>query len=282
MRTGHLGPVILGMSPVDAMRVLGDPDDTSRKTNPLLMRYGCVQLSFWKAPKQPTHQLREIVIAFQPEFTYLPGELEFTDWNPAEPPTEQEFRSFIERIEYPPSHVVEGVKEKAFFFLSGVSALVSDGKLHSIRLQQKETRATPQAPVADEREPTLEQIQAMVFEAEHVAMVGANRAAMLIGWAALEATLRRLAQQEGRQGKVGVQPHILLRDLFASGRLNPEEHRTLEVLRQKRMAAAHGLAPAEMDAELVPKLIEITYRLLEAVHEGELTAASDSSTPPSP
>jgi len=136
-------------------------------------------------------------------------------------------------------------------------------------------------PVADEREPTLEQIQAMVFEAEHVAMVGANRAAMLIGWAALEATLRRLAQQEGRQGKVGVQPHILLRDLFASGRLNPEEHRTLEVLRQKRMAAAHGLAPAEMDAELIPGLIEINYRLLEAVHEGALTAASDS-TPPSP
>jgi hypothetical protein len=35
LRTGRLGPVSLGMGPVDVMTALGDPDDTSEKINPI-------------------------------------------------------------------------------------------------------------------------------------------------------------------------------------------------------------------------------------------------------
>ena len=268
MLTGHLGPVVLGMSSSDVLVALDDPDSISKKSSPLIFTYGCIQLTFWRTSKGGVPELREIVLAFEP-FKPPPEFLDITAWNSQAPPTEQDFWSFIQRIDYPPVHVVEGPSEKAFTFLSGVSALVADGKLHSIRLQQKENKATPTAPVADDREPTLEQIHSMLIEAEFVAHVGAARAAPLIGWAALESTLRRLALREGRQGKVGVQPLILLRELFASGQLNAEEHRTLEMLRQKRMAAAHGLAAAELDPKTVNKLIEITFGMLQRVEQGQ-------------
>jgi hypothetical protein len=267
MRTGHLGPAVLGMSSSDVLVALDDPDSVSRKSNPLIFTYGCIQLTFWKATKAGVPELREIVLSFEP-FKGTPEFLEITAWNPKEPPTEQDFRSFIQRIEYPPAHVVEGPSEKAFMFPSGVSALVADGKLHSIRLQQKESKATPQPPVVDDREATMEQIHSMLLEAEYVAAAGAARAALLIGWAALEATLRRLALREGRQGKVGVQPLILLRELFAAGQLNAEDHRTIEMLRQQRMAAAHGLAATELHTNSVDKLITITFGMLERLEQG--------------
>ncbi len=267
MRTGQLGAVILGASPSDVMTALGDPDDISKKTNPLILKYRCVQLTFWKAPKERTPQLREIVLAFQP-FEPPPEFLEITDWNPQEPPSERDFRAFIERVDYPPAHVVEGQSEKAFLFPSGVSALVSEGKLHSIRLQEKENKATPPAPVTDEREATMDQIHGMLIEAEYVVAAGAARSALLIGWAALEATLRRLALQAGRQGKVGVQPLILLRELFASGHLTPEDRRTLELLRQQRTAAAHGLATVDLSTDSARMLIDFTEKLLDRVELG--------------
>lgn len=262
IRTGHLGPVILGMSPTDAITLLGPADDTSRKTNPLLMQYGSVQLVFLRPPGERVSQLREIVIAFQPRFEPLPESLGIKDWNPAEAPSEQEFRGFIERIDYPPVHAVEGASDKAFTFLSGVTALVSDGMLQSLRLQEKKAKATPPAPVADEREATVGQIEGMLVEAEQALFAGASRAALMVAWAALEATLRRIAAQEGRQGKVGVAPHILLRELFATGGLSAEESGWLEMMRQARTAAAHGLALPEVHADLVGQLIEMTRRLL--------------------
>jgi hypothetical protein len=267
MRTSHLGPVILGMSSSDVLVALDDPDSISKKSNPLIFTYGCIQLTFWKAFKGGVPELREIVLSFEP-FKPPPEFLEITDWNPQEPPTEQDFRSLILRIEYPPVHVVEGPSEKAFMFPSGVSALVADGRLHSIRLQQKESKATPLAPVVDDRESSLEQIHSMLLEAEYVAAAGAIRAALLIGWAALEATSRRLSLREGRQGKVGVHPLILLRELFASGQLNAEDHRMLEMLRQQRMAAAHGLGATDLDAKAVDKLIKLTFGMLERLEQG--------------
>jgi hypothetical protein len=61
-------------------------------------------------------------------------------------------------------------------------------------------------------------------------------AALLIAWAGLEASLRRAALQAGRQGKIGVQPSILIRELFAAGQLTPAEQRSLEEMRQLRTA----------------------------------------------
>src|SRR5262249_14228867 len=149
----------------------------------------------------------------------------------------------MQRIGYLPVHIVEGPSGKRILFPSGVEALFTDGKLHSIRLAQRESKEPTSAPLSDEREPSTTQIREMLQEAEQAMQAGAHRAALLIGWAALEAVLRRVALASGRQGKIGVQPAILLRELLAAGRLTPSDHADLERVRQMRMFAAHGLAP---------------------------------------
>jgi len=184
MRTGHLGPVILGMSPKDVMDALGEPEGASRKSNPLVLKYGCVQLSFWKAPNQGVPQLREIVITYQPVFEAAPESLAFRDWSLNAPPTEGQFKLFVQQIDYPPAHLVEGASGRQLLFPSGVTALFADGMLHSIRLVEREQRSSPPAALTDEREPTLDQIHEMLNEAEQVSQIGAHRAALLIAWAA--------------------------------------------------------------------------------------------------
>ncbi len=264
LRAGHLGPVILGMTPTDVMTALGDPQDISRKSNPLQLKYGCVHLSFWKAPSHRVHQLREIAITYQPEFEPFPETLAFTDWNPAGPPTERQFRAVMHEIGYLPVHSLEGLSGRQLIFLSGVTVLFAEEMLHSIRLLQRETKEPTSMPLSDEREPTTKQIADMLDEADRATQIGAHRAGLLMAWAGLEATLRRAALRAGKQGKIGVQPSILIRELFAAGQLTPAEHRTLEELRQLRTASAHGLAPMAFDVEIIPRIKDISNRLLAA------------------
>jgi hypothetical protein len=105
----------------------------------------------------------------------------------------------------------------------------------------------------------------MFEEANRAVNSGAQRAALLLAWAGLEAALRRAALNAGRQGKIGVQPSILIRELFAAGRLTPSEHQTLEELRQIRTALAHGLPPVRFPKNMIAKIKAISDRLLGSV-----------------
>lgn len=265
LRTGHLGPVALGMKPTDVMTALGDPQETSLKSNPLHLKYGCVQLSFWRDPNGRSHRLRDITIAYQPEFQRFPETLEFSDWNPSEPPTQMQFEVFVARINYPPAHFVDGPSGGEMTFLSGVTALSAGGMLHSVRLAQRRNKEMGRTPLSDEREPTTQQILDMLAEADLAVTHGARRAALLIAWAALEAALRRTALDAGQEGKIGVQPSILIRELFGAGKLTLAEHGAIEGLRQMRTALAHGLAPIEFDANSVVEISALTKRLLHKI-----------------
>src|SRR5205085_5957071 len=100
LKAGRLGPVILGMDPVEVMNALGDPDDTSEKLNPLTIKYGPVQLVFWSKPKQRKQELREIVLSYKPRFKKLPKALRLSDWNPTSAPTEGGFVAYLKQISY--------------------------------------------------------------------------------------------------------------------------------------------------------------------------------------
>ena len=102
----------------------------------------------------------------------------------------------------------------------------------------------------------------MFSEATLAVQAGAKRAALLIAWAGLEATLRRAAFRAGRRGKVGTQPVVLLRELVAEGQVTAPEHRTLEHLRQLRMSAAHGLTPVAFPSDLISNIKAVSDRLL--------------------
>ena len=266
LRTGHLGPLNLGISSNDAMSILGEPDDISRKANPLLLRYGRVQLTFWK-PRDAKPELREMTVDFQHASEPLPPCLEFTDWNSSDPPDEGRFRDFLHQIDYLPLQESQGVTGTELVFASGVIARFKDQMLESLRLTERENKKSTAVFLTDEREPTLEQISAMFNEADVAAQAGARTAALLIAWAGLEATLRRTASRAGRKSQIGTPLVVLLRELFAEGRMTGTDHAALENLRQLRMSAAHGLTPVAVPPNVVSHIKSISNRLLATTME---------------
>lgn len=270
LRNGQLGPISLGMTPSDVMTALGEPHQTSSKSKPLLLKYGPIQLSFWRRPNHKIHQLREIALIYQPFVEPLPIALAFSDWTPSYPPTEPQFTAFLNEIDYSPVQRIDGAGGAQFVFLSGVTALFTEDVLDSIRLFQKQHKESNPTTLSDEREPTTGQVLDMLAEAERAMRLGAPRAALLMAWAGFEAALRRAALRAGREGKIGVQPAILIRELFAAGKLTPEARNSIEGLRQLRTVLAHGLAPMAFDEGEVLKISALTKRLL---HQEETTTS---------
>lgn len=260
LRTGSLGPVVLGMDPFAVVEQIGDPEQVSQKKNPLTLKYGSLKLVFWRHGRKS--QLRDITLNFLPEFKPLPSQVALTDFNPRGRPTEEHFRDFIHESSYPPVHLTERESARQMIFLSGVVVDFADGLLNSIRITQKEKKESTQAPLSDVREPSLQQILDMIEESERALEFDARRSALVIGWAALEASLRRVALWKGRHGEIGVQPTILIRELFSAGVLSREDRQFLEELRQTRTAAVHGLAPENFSPQIVREMNAMSRRML--------------------
>jgi hypothetical protein len=260
LKTGSLGTVALGMNPIEVIERIGDPEQESQKKNPLTLKYGSLQLVFWR--RGSTSQLRDMTLNFLPEFEPLPPSVALKDFRPRDKPTEGYFRNFIHQIGYLPAHLTEHESGRQMVFLSGVVADFAHGLLNSIRITQKEKKESTQAPLSDVREPSLEQILDMIQESERALELDARRPALLMGWAALEASLRRVALRKGRRGQIGVQPTILIRELLSAGALSPVDRRRLEELRQIRTAVVHGLAPINFSPRIIRDMNAMSRRLL--------------------
>jgi REase_AHJR-like len=114
----------------------------------------------------------------------------------------------------------------------------------------------------DAREPSPEEIEQMLADAERVAQLGTLRAAFLLAWGGLEAAMRKLAQRAGLNGEIGTQPLLLVRELYSSGYLSPEDFHRLEESRVIRTEIVHGLAPPTIDAGVVEYLTRLARRLM--------------------
>ena len=130
LESGKLGPIVLGVTPNEVMGWLGDAELTSRKSNPLQLKYGSLQLVFWRPRKRTPHQLHEIIISFQPNFEPLPPSLKLDDFLHANGRTEHAFRQYIHSINLPPSSMEDGASGRQLLFLSGVTVLFTRGLLH--------------------------------------------------------------------------------------------------------------------------------------------------------
>ncbi|HMO85611.1 MAG TPA: hypothetical protein PKC18_11905 [Lacipirellulaceae bacterium] len=260
LRTGSLGPVTLGMSPFDVTEQIGEPDQESQKKNPLTLKFGSLQLVFWKHSKQGNSELRDISISFFPNFVSLPQSVALDDFPGSM--SEADFDVFITNRQLPAAHLIGDEGNRQYTFLSGVLAIFSGGQLDTVRIAQKEKREIGDSTLSDVREPTRDQILEMVREADLAAAAGAIRAALLVAWAGMEAALRKAALRAGRHGQIGVQPSILIRELFSTGIFNPDEVRQIEELRQIRTASAHGLAPSNFDPKVIAKINNLTRVVL--------------------
>jgi hypothetical protein len=77
--------------------------------------------------------------------------------------------------------------------------------------------------------------------------------------------IRPTALDAGYKGKVRVQPTVLIRELYAIGRLNRDEVQTLESARQQRTTIAHGLISEPVDREVVLQIVRLADRLLNSL-----------------
>ncbi len=117
------------------------------------------------------------------------------------------------------------------------------------------------ANLVGSQEPSREQIEEILGEAERVASISA-RAAFVLAWSGLEAAMRRLGQGAGTGGRLGTQPLTLIRELYTSGQISPKVFRELEELRLKRTELVHGMEPPLVQPEWVHSLVTTARHLL--------------------
>jgi REase_AHJR-like len=89
--------------------------------------------------------------------------------------------------------------------------------------------------------------------------------ALLLGWAAFEASARKLSSEEFRRPQT---PGRLVSVLAGEGYLTPSEADRLRRLAEKRNAFVHGELEAMIGAEDVQQLIEILETMLLMIEKG--------------
>jgi hypothetical protein len=187
----------------------------------------------------------------------------FTDVTLDENTTEEKLRALLHEKQCLPAHLIDGRSERHLMLPSGVVISFADGKLNSLRMTQQRTKEKTSAPLSDEREPSRSQIDGMLEEALLVAANSTSRASFLMAWSGLEAVLRQIALRRGLQGRIGVQPTILMRELFSANILNQADLSFLEEARQARTAIVHGLAPQPLPPDSVVRVVELARRLMD-------------------
>jgi hypothetical protein len=261
LRTGQLGPLTLGMDPAAVELQLGQPQARSRKHNPLLLKYGPLELTFWSPRSQPP-QLALIRLLVTPGLRGLPLALRFDDWVVDADMNLEDFIGYVMGSGVRPEEVLKGDLESSVVLPSGLVASFSEGQLRALVLSKRERDENRQPILTDEREPSIEQVRLQIQDAINALSHGLGSAAVLLAWGALEAALRRSALHAGYKGKVRVQPTALIRELYALGRLNSEQVQFLESARQQRTTIAHGLPSAPVDRDVVLQIIRLAEHLL--------------------
>jgi hypothetical protein len=263
LRTGQFGPLTLGIDPSAVEFQLGPPDARSRKHNPLLMKYGPLELTFWSPRSSQAPQLVQFLLSVVHGLRDLPGALRFDDFLMPDAVSDiNDFSRFVEQIGVWPEEILRGDRESSIVLPSGVKASFIDNQLSALVLSKREKDENRLPILTDEREPSVQQVKLQIQEALNSLEHGFASAGLLLAWAAVEAALRRSALRAGYKGKVRVQPTVLVRELYALGHLNRKQVQLLESARQQRTRIAHGLPSAPVDRDVVLQIILLAEHLL--------------------
>lgn len=262
LKTGRLGPIHMGMNPLDVINALGEPTFQSRKLNPLLLHYGPLKLTFVRQSPQAAQGLRDIIFEIPESGCVRSDHWMFAEVDPASISSESKFINYLHRIDIDFLQSQSNGVETKLNFLSGVSALFVEGKLRTLGLSQR--RALRETP-SSHKEPTIREISEMLEEANVAKGAGIMSAALLLAWAGIEALLRKGANAIDPANKIGVSPLKLLQDLQAAQQISPIEFERLEMLRRARTAVAHGLAPKPVTSEMISEALNLAGTLLSRI-----------------
>lgn len=263
LEKGTLGPIHVGMTPLEVFNIIGEAQESSRKKNPLVLRYGSLELTFLKVRDHQRLELRRLLFGFDNRTWSLPQPIALTDWNPAEPPNPEEFESLARRLGCPPEKSVLAAGRGYFLFPSGVKVSFAEGKMCSLEVAPLRASEAMESSSPRTREPTAREIASMLNEARLAADAGLTRAAVLVAWAAIEASLRRLASPSGTLSRELLQPARLLAWLQNSGQISSSDVMSVQRVRHLRMAAAHGLSAEPLERADVEQVLSLGTRLFE-------------------
>ncbi len=98
LRSGHLGVLSAGMSMDQVRQLVGEPESVSVLKNPMIWKYGSLQLVFSKLPYDSDPALISIVLYFHNPAERPPVALALNGWIPSGETTDLEFRVHLEEV----------------------------------------------------------------------------------------------------------------------------------------------------------------------------------------
>lgn len=185
-------------------------------------------------------------------------------------PAASELPDFVR--EFRPDMIARNLKES---IVIEVKNWVSAAESERLRAIAKKVESRPGwrfvvvSPGGNDRSPgpalqDLEEAQVMALLDESAELRQRNliQAAILIGWAGLEAAMRRVAQANAIEARRS-DPASLLRELVSNGIVDRERYRDLSEVLRVRSAVAHGFAlPDTVNPQSVLDLMNRTAREL--------------------
>jgi REase_AHJR-like len=101
----------------------------------------------------------------------------------------------------------------------------------------------------------------LIEEAENLLKGGAQRAAFIIAWSAVEAAMRQIALRQ-RIAAENVTPGFIVKSLYSAGIVSREDFDKLTEYLSVRNEVIHGFEPANLPADAPRYLLDFAQRLL--------------------
>lgn len=160
LRTGELGSLHLGMSEADVIALLGPAEDKSVSRQPLILKYGGLQLTFVRRPHGTEPALSLIGLYFHPEGTAVPETARLTDFSGSSETTIADLRDFFGRVGLKEAAVVDG-QDNYLIAPSGAQLSFDGQNLQSIILAGRTSTKTKKQIAVSVAEDTWKCLKAL-------------------------------------------------------------------------------------------------------------------------
>jgi hypothetical protein len=265
LETGKLGEVGLGSGLNDVLALLGDPDDQSKKSNPLVLRYGLFGFSFVRRPGEKWLFLSEISFVLsettdESAIVTKCDQIERVQAELLEHVTLALFDRFVSSLDLSVSRELVG-HNVVLVFPSGIRVTFSHAQLARLDLAWKEVVTRPAVhPGGDE--PSTRQIIEMLREAEQLTQRDHARAALITSWAGLEAALRRKAIMAGFNISHIKSPVLLARQLNSTNNITDKQLAVIDRTWPLRTKLVHGFVSSDVSPSLIREANQVARELV--------------------
>jgi len=148
LKSGKLGDLRHGMLRDEVVAILGQPHDTSVAQNPLILKYGGLQLTYFKKAGAENRELSPIGLYYGPSWEPIPTAVLPSDFVGNPHTTIAGVRAFLTAAGIDTHSAACGECGSHLILSSGARITFDDGTLHSISFPRKTPNAKKQVSVS--------------------------------------------------------------------------------------------------------------------------------------